>query len=143
MTTLARRRERPLVGWPEWFGRFFPEWAEDMGELRTIKVEEYREDGTAVIRAELPGIDPDKDVEITVEQGTLTIRAERRRESKVEEKDRYRSEFEYGSFVRTLPLPPGATEEDVKATYKDGVLEVRVPVAQAAADTKKIPITRV
>ncbi|MGZ4662358.1 MAG: Hsp20/alpha crystallin family protein, partial [Arthrobacter sp.] len=60
-------------------------------------------------------------------------------------KDSYRSEFRYGSFLRTLPLPADVKEEDIKATYKDGVLEVRTPVPERAlAESKatKLPITR-
>lgn len=61
----------------------FPRWLE-AGDL--IRVEEYREDGTLVVRADLPGIDPDKDVELTVADGMLHIQAERRQEEKREEK---------------------------------------------------------
>ena len=72
-----------------------------------------------------------------------TCRAERRQESKTEEKGGYRSEFHYGNFVRTLPLPVGASDKDVKATYKDGILEVRIPVDRKEAEAKKVPIERV
>lgn len=127
--------------WPELlFRRFtdrFPFFADD-----TIKVEEFREDGTLVVRAELPGIDPDKDVELTVDNGYLTLHAERREEKKEEGKERYRSEFSYGSFTRVIPLPAGATETDVKATYTDGILEVRLPVDAGKAEVRKVPVTR-
>ena len=104
------------VPFPHWW------WVEDL-----IRVEEYREDGTLVIRADLPGIDPDKDVELTVSDGTLHIEAERREEEKREEKGYVRREVRYGSLSRSLPLPPGVTEADITATYKDGVLEIRIP----------------
>ena len=128
--------------WPELlFDRFtdhFPFFT-----LDTIKVEEFREDGAMVVRAELPGIDPDKDVELTVENGYLTLHAERHEENKEEKgKERYYSEFKYGSFTRVIPLPPGATDADVKATYSDGILEVRLPVDAAKAETYKVPVTR-
>lgn len=96
-----------------------------------------------VIRAELPGIDPDKDVEITFEDGFLRIRGERRREEKEEGKGWYRIESSYGAFDRSIPLPEGVEPEDVKATYVDGILEVVVPGAAepAPAKTKKIPVS--
>jgi len=90
----------------------------------------------------MTGIDPDKDVEIQVSDHTMHLRAERRQESEVEEKGGYRSEFHYGSFTRSVPLPVGATEQDVKASYKDGILEVRIPVDRKAAEAEKIPIQR-
>ena len=126
----------PFARWPElWRSRFL----EGMGPMR---VEEFQEGNTLVVKAEMPGLDPDKDVEISVSDQTLHIRAERRKESKIEEKGRYRSEFHYGSFARSVPLPTGATEQDVKATYKDGILEVRIPVDQGKAEAHKIPIQR-
>lgn len=144
------RWERP--GWPEpfWWGRFeWPElvrWPEHMltsgFEPDGIKVEEFTDNGTFVVRAELAGLDPEKDVEVDIKNGTLRIRAERRKETKVEDKNFYRSEIHYGAFYRSLPLPPGAKEEDVKATYKSGILEVRVPVAETPAGGTKIPVVQ-
>jgi HSP20 family protein len=109
-----------------------------------IKVEEVVDGNTLVIRAELPGIDPEKDAEITVSDGGLTIRAERQEKKEHKEKDSYRSEFRYGSFVRRIPLPDGVKEGDVTASYKDGVLEVRAPIPEktAAVSPSKVPITR-
>ena len=80
-----------------------------------------------VIRADLPGIDPDKDVELTVSDGILHIEAERREEERREEKGYVRQELRYGSLSRTLPLPEGVTGADITATYKAGVLEIRIP----------------
>lgn len=127
--------------WPELlFRRFadhFPFFVEE-----AMKVEEFREDGTLVVRAELPGIDPDKDVELTVMNGYLTIHAERREEKKDEAKKHHRSEFTYGAFTRVIPLPVGTSDMDVKATYTDGILEVRIPVDAGQAEAHKVPITR-
>jgi HSP20 family protein len=106
-----------------------------------IRVEEVVEDGTLVIRAELPGVDPDRDVELTVEKGMLVLHAERREANEEEGRILRRSEFRYGSFSRIMALPAGATEHDVKATYTDGILEVRVPVDLEQAHAKKVPIT--
>jgi HSP20 family protein len=110
-----------------------------------IRVEEFVEGNTLVIRAEAPGLDPDKDIDVSVVDGALQIRAERKEEKEEKGKDSYRSEFRYGSFLRTLPLPPDVKVDDIKASYKDGVLEVRTPLpAQALAESKptKLPITR-
>ncbi|MCM3687313.1 Hsp20/alpha crystallin family protein [Kocuria rosea] len=108
------------------------------------KVEEFHDGEAMVIRAELPDIDPEQDVELTVVDDTLRLRAERRQKSERKDKATYRSEFRYGSFYRTLPLPAGTKEDDITATYKDGVLEVRAPVrgADELTGTKKIPVTR-
>lgn len=132
----------------EFFDRFFDDWPDGFRRpvffwpergLDPLRLEEFREDGTLVIRAELAGIDPDKDVEISVEDGVLHIGAERREEEKTEKRDYVRQEFRYGSFHRDLPLPTGVSEDDVKASYKDGILEVRVPMpkAEAAVSTSK------
>jgi len=106
------------------------------------RVESFQDGETMVVRAEMPGLDPEKDVELTLTDGVLHIRAERRREETTEEKGSYRSEFHYGSFVRLVPVPAGATEEDVNATYHDGILEVRVPIGEEKAAARKIPVTR-
>lgn len=109
-----------------------------------MRMEEFLEEDALVIRAELPGVEPDKDVDITVADGVLTIAAERREESTEGEKgkDGYRSEFRYGSYRRSLTLPAGATAEDVKATYADGILEVRIPIASAEPTPQRIEVTR-
>jgi len=109
-----------------------------------IRVEEVVDGNTLVVRAELPGIDPEKDVDVTVTDGVLSIRAERQEKTEHKDKDSYRSEFRYGSFVRRLPLPSGVQQADVSASYKDGVLEVRAPLPdqQEVASASKIPISR-
>ena len=108
-----------------------------------LRVEEVVDEGTLVVRAELPGIDPDKDVEISVANGVLHIRAERQEKSEEKKKDSYRSEFRYGSFARNISLPAGATESDVSASYTDGVLEIRVPVGKdEGPEVVKVPVSR-
>jgi HSP20 family protein len=124
---------------PEMLRRFF----ETDVEKGWLRVEEYQDEGALVVRAELPGIDPEKDVDITVAKGILTIEASREETSEKKAKDAYRSEFRYGSFVRSIALPAGATEEDVTASYADGVLEVRVPVGETQEpERKKIEVKR-
>jgi HSP20 family protein len=138
MTTPARRESRSFL--PDLL-----DWMESpMSMLRPftaqpIRVEEFVEDDHYVVRAELPGIDPDKQVEITVANGVLTIRAERQEEHE----GKYRSEFRYGSFSRHIPLPATADAEDIKATYGEGVLRVTVGLKEKAPRVaRQIPIAK-
>ncbi len=112
-------------------------------ESGTIRVEEFVDGTTQVVRAEMPGIDPEKDVDVSVTNGVLHIRAQREEKSEEKSKDGYRSEFRYGSFTRDIPLPDGIKDDDVTASYRDGVLEVRAPVPlQAQTQSRKVQITR-
>ena len=108
-------------------------------EAGWLRVEEFVDDGTLVVRAELPDIDPDKDVELSVANGVLHIRAQREEKTEKKDKGGYRSEFRYGSFVRSVPLPEGVRDDDITASYKDGILEVRVPMPAE----EKPPVTKV
>ena len=138
MTSLLRREPRHL-DFPDWMTRWMEESGLGSSLLPTfgsgIRVEEVSEEGTHVIRAELPGIDPDKDVEISVHGGMLHLQASRTEREEDRENNTYRSEFRYGSFSRSVALPPGAKEEDITATYKDGVLEVRAPAPVTPPET--------
>lgn len=134
--TLARRE---LFDFPDVFRRFFDtDW-----DVSWLRVEEFVDGDSYVVRAELPDIDPEKDVEITVEDGALHIRAERREKTEHKDKTSYRSEFRYGSFARTIPLRADVKESDITATYQDGVLEIRAPMAsEQKQPATKIPVTR-
>ena len=131
--------EWPVFRLPERWG-----WPFDSGQdQQWLRVEEFHEGDVLVVRAELPGIDPDKDVEITTEGGVAKIHAHREEKSESKEKDGYRSEFRYGEFDREIALPVGTKPEDVKATYKDGILEVRIPcLADTSSSATKVPISR-
>ena len=103
-----------------------------------FRVEDHVEDGHYVVRAELPGIDPGKDVEVLVSGGVLTVKAERREERE----EGGRSELYYGAFTRSVALPEGADETDVVATYADGTLLVRVGLTgEPRPQARKVPIT--
>jgi HSP20 family protein len=128
---------RPLLAWPEWLGEQFAALEAD-----EMPIEEFEEEGQHVIRAELPGIDPDRDVEVTVQDGVLRIRAERRREETTEKSNFHRQEIRYGAFLRTIPLPAECGQEDVSADYTDGVLTVRIPMDEEKTAAKKVAITR-
>jgi HSP20 family protein len=103
----------------------------------TIRIEDFVEGGRYVVRAELPGIDPAKDVKITYTDGVLKLEVERAESHK----DRVHSEFHYGSFARLLTLPPGAKEDTIAAVYKDGILEITVLIGEPAPVTKTIPVS--
>lgn len=89
-------------------------------------VDILEKDNEVVLRADLPGLDP-KDVEIQVQNGTLTLRGEQKFESDVKEDIFRRVERVYGAFVRSFSLPQTVEAEKVEAEYKNGVLEVKLP----------------
>ncbi len=141
-TPQAMRENWPLPIFGPW--RAFDEIFRDGWGRRVVAVDEFSEDGTLVVRAELPGIDPDKDVEITISEGMLHISAERTEEKEKAGRHFHRHELRYGSFARSLPLPEGVDEAKIVAAYKDGILEVRVPVPEKAKGQaeRHVPVTR-
>lgn len=130
MTSVIRR---PMPVLPDVFG-----WLENGWPFaaNSVRVEEFVEDGHYVVRAELPGFDPEKDIKVTVDHGHLILTGERRQH----EHGPGHSEFHYGSFSRTLALPAGARPKDINARYTDGILEVKMPVPEAATEAKPIHI---
>ena len=129
-------RQQPRWWLPDLWSDLFTGFPSSLAALRPghlIKLEDEMEDGHYVLRAELPGIDPDKDVDITVRDGRLTIKAERTERKETKGK----SEFSYGSFTRSVNLPAGADEEDIKATYDKGILIVSVAVPPEAVPSEK------
>lgn len=136
------RWESRALEWPTRWLRWIPT---DLEPERWMRIEERHEDGTLVVRAELPGVDPDRDVDVTVSDGVLHLTA--RREERKEERGRgggVRSEFRYGELHRDLPLPAGVDEGAVKASYRDGILEVQVPWPAEAPEeeVRHVPVTR-
>jgi HSP20 family protein len=106
---------------------------------RALRIEDRMDEDRYLVRAELPGIDPDKDVQITIDHGVLSIAGERRESSRTPN----RSEFHYGSFVRRVSLPSGADENAVSASYHDGILEVAVPIEPSRVTPRAIPVAHV
>ncbi len=126
----TRLRTAPLMQFdlngPSWFPFTEP----------AIRIEDDLDEDRYTVRAELPGIDPVKDVEITYADGALRLtvtRAEAQR-------DKGHSEFRYGTFHRTIPLPLGAKDETLSAVYKDGILEITVAVGEARPAGRQIPV---
>jgi HSP20 family protein len=139
-----RRADRPFARLFDWFES--PNVFHVLEGMRSfddrIRLEEELVGDHLVIRAEIPGIDPDQDVEIKVGDGVLTVRSERRKEETKKSDGSFRSEFRYGSFRRTVPVPNGTSAKDVTATYRDGILEIQVPVPSGPAPAEKIAVTR-
>ena len=137
MSTVARRSASPVSEILDWFESSTPFRMRGFGLLPFVRVEDFVEEDTYVLRAELPGIDPDRDIDLELNADSLTIRGQRQEE----ERDRTHHEFHYGSFSRTVPLPRGVKPEDVKASYADGVLEVRIPMPAETQQTQRIQIS--
>ena len=100
-------------------------------------------DEDLMIRVELPGINPATDVTVSVEDGHLVIRGERKQEEELKEEAYYRLEATYGTFERIIPLPEGFEDAEIEAAYEDGVLQVTVPAAAKVVEAPKartIPI---
>ncbi len=92
-------------------------------------VEIFETEGEVVVKAELPGIDP-KNVSVTVTGDGLTIKGEAKAEHEDKCRNYYRRELRYGAFQRTIPLPTEVKSDETKATFRHGILEVKVPKAE-------------
>ena len=137
MSNILHRNPKSVVpDLIDWFEEPFLSLRPYLGHA--IKVEDYTEnDGHYVIRAEVAGIDPERELEVTADAGYLTIRAVR--SGKIE--DKHRTEFRYGSFSRSLPLPAKANADDIKATYDHGILTVSVGLkVEKKEEVKKIEV---
>ncbi len=129
MTTLVPRLWTDMT---EWFEQ------DVLPRAGVIRLEDRVTDTEYTVRAELPGLDPEKDVQVTVAHGLLTVHAERKEESQT----KHRTEFRYGVFERAVRLPANADETGVKAAYRDGILEITVPLKPVEGAAKRIDITK-
>ena len=136
MATLARRQKFPFPELPEWFESFPARFAmPTMGDLFTVRIEDYMENDRYVMRAELPGVSPE-DIDVMISDGVLTVKAERA-EQNVEKNH---NEIRYGSMSRSVTLPAGADEDDVKADYSDGMLTISVGLGTEKSEAKHIEV---
>jgi HSP20 family protein len=117
------RRARPW--WPERWLRT------DEMEVRPPIVDVFEEKNDIVVKAELPGMEKDN-IEVNLADHTLTIKGEKKKEEEVKRENYYRAERSYGSFLRTLELPKDVHADKVKASFKNGILEVRMPKTEEA-----------
>lgn len=135
-TGLLNRPER------DFFDRFFADFAlpsiafEDTEWMPAFDMSET--DKELIVKGEVPGMDK-KDINITVSDGMLTIRGEKKHEKKEENEHYHRVERRYGAFSRTIRLPHEVEADKVDATYKEGVLSIRLPKSEAV-EPKKIEI---
>jgi HSP20 family protein len=121
---------------PSWWPRLrMPEM-----EGVSAKVDIFEEGDNVVVKAEIPGLKKE-DIEVNLTDDMITISGEKKKEEKVEKKDYYRVERSFGSFTRSFHLPKEVQTENAKATFKDGVLEVKVPkTEEAKKKEKKVPV---
>src|SRR5687767_1236205 len=116
------------------------DWA--LGGAWAPAVDIYEQAGNIVLKAELPGIDP-KDVDIRVENNTLTLRGERKLDNEVHRDSFHRVERSYGAFSRSFALPSVVDTGSIKAEYRDGVLRMTLPKREEAKPKQiQIDVTR-
>lgn len=106
-------------------------WAPDL--------EVIERNGKLLVRADLPGLTKE-DVKVNVVDDVLTIQGERKKEMETKKDDYYRTERTYGSFFRSLMLPEGTKTDQIQANFKDGVLEVTMPLAAAEKKVKNVEV---
>ncbi len=116
-------------------GLFTSPWR---GGMHGIRIEEQIDDARYQVKAELPGMDPDKDLMVDATGDVLTIRAEREERAESEGN----SEFHYGVFARAVRLPAGVRCDKATAEYTDGILTVRIPREGKEEDSTKITVRR-
>lgn len=134
----GRRWEREFEDlWRSFEEGFGPE---EEGLTRwTPRVETFRKDGDYVVKADLPGVDP-QDIHISVEGDRLVLRGERKMDREEKRRGYHRREVFYGSFERTVPVPKGLDPDQVKARYHNGVLEITAPVGKEEGAAREIKI---
>jgi HSP20 family protein len=150
MTSLVRRTQRPLLtrAFPE-VGRLFDnlwlrpwfEWPANVSTAVTWqpRVDVYEKDGELVLKFELPGVDKEH-VEVVREDSQLVVRAETSKDEEVEEEGYHRRERFHGRFERAIPLPTEVQDEEIKAKFENGVLEVRAPLKEPEPAGHKIEV---
>ena len=127
--------------WPQGFGRE-PDWPSHGTRMADVKFDIGEGEKAIEIAAEMPGMDED-DVELTLSDGLLTIKGEKKAESKKEDKNYYLAERRYGAFQRSFRLPDTVQEDKVKASFDKGVLKVTLPKREnAKVKPKKISISK-
>ncbi len=123
----SRRWMHPFRhGWLDW-----PEMEIPAFKMRSPKVDLIDREDEIVIRAELPGVNKD-DLDVSMTENNVTIRAVTKHEAKEEKGQYYRREMSRGEFQRTLALPGNVDTDKAKATFKDGIMELKLPKIETA-----------
>ncbi|NLC70531.1 MAG: Hsp20/alpha crystallin family protein [Desulfuromonadaceae bacterium] len=146
-----RRRPTPFDEMEKWFDsvldrRFFPptwfprsRFFEEAGVSPSVDI--FEDGDELVVKAEVPGMKKEE-IDISISGDCITISGEKKTEDKVEKKNYYRYERSFGSFHRRFPLPVETRIDEARATFQDGILEIRLPKTEKAkAEVKKIPIS--
>jgi HSP20 family protein len=132
--------DRAFEAWPPCRWPSFGQFATSESAAWSPEIDVFERDNRRVTRVDLPGMKKE-DVSVEVTDGHLAVSGERKHEKEETKDTFYRSEREYGSFYRAVPLPEGVKLEDVEATFADGVLEVSVPLpARPEATVRTIQI---
>jgi HSP20 family protein len=135
IATLQREMNQVFEGFWNRIGHL--DWPWGSGEARSDMVET---DNAIEVSIELPGMEM-KDIEVTVTDDMLTVKGEKRIERQEEKRGYYLSERSYGAIYRTIPLPPGVDGEKAQASFKNGVLTIRLPqTPEAQARIKRIEV---
>jgi HSP20 family protein len=121
------------------YGRGRERHGDEMSPWRPV-VDIREHEGQLQVHADLPGVN-EKDVRIAIENDTLVIQGERKREEEREGEGWYRAERNYGSFYRAIPLPEGAEIDKASARFNNGVLEIAVPLSKSQQQVRQIPIS--
>ncbi|EMT47432.1 Hsp20/alpha crystallin family protein [Anoxybacillus flavithermus] len=103
--------------------------------FRMPRVDVHENEKEMIVTCDIPGLERKEDVDIHIDHQTLSISGQVRKQHDIHDEHMHRQERFYGRFYRTIPLPSPAAHENVQASYKNGVLEIRIPKAQA--DGKK------
>lgn len=144
----VKREEEPFYALQHNMNRLFDEFFSDFG-LKPFgeswagfspSIDVTENDHEIKVSAELPGMD-ENDIQVKLANDMLTLSGEKKTEKEDKDKNYYRMERSYGSFQRSIPLPPGVETDQVEATFKKGVLTITLPKsAQTQNHVKKIPI---
>ncbi len=130
-----RELEQVARRWQSPFPRFFEDFEDQYDEVFIPAVGTYVKDGNLVVRADTPGLEF-KDIEVTVLNNVLIVKGERKNEKEVKKDDYLRREISYGAFERRMSLPEGTAADQVKASFKNGVIQITVPLAKEAVAQK-------
>jgi HSP20 family protein len=125
----------------DWFENFWSRpsprlWRPDFWRSRGLSFETpaldvYEEKDDLIVKAEIPGLAKDE-IDISLDGNTLMIKGEKKKEEEIKEEDYYRCERTFGSFLRSIELPMDIKTDKVNASFKNGVLEIRLPKAEEA-----------
>ncbi|MDY0406450.1 Hsp20/alpha crystallin family protein [Virgibacillus sp. 179-BFC.A HS] len=124
------------------FDNFFsnvPSMFQGNYHMNAVRADVHETDQEVVATFDVPGLEKKDDIQIEVNNNVLKLSGTIHKSSEIKEEDMYRKERYQGKFSRMLELPAAVSDEDVKATYKNGVLEVRMPKTKNES-TKKIDV---